>query len=143
MKIEAATTVFVEQTKIKKELEAKLRDCKDKLHEAGSFIASHFRETGWKQIKQSGYTIYEHRDLAISPSSGDFSDLTEIIRKSGKPELLTVGHQSFKAWCKERMYVKSVDDWEIDPRRLPMSMRNAVRMTERVTVRAVSSSKSA
>lgn len=120
---------YISLTARKRELEADLNAIRDALSALEAALLEEFLALGAQAVKSaSGVTVYLHRQLWANPTDGDYDRACQALIAAGLGELVQprFNTNTLSAWCRER---------DRAGEELPPSFRDAINVTERVSVR--------
>ena len=125
-----AVAEFITLTEAKRKLDAEKRDVQKRLDELSPIIIDDFHAHGRQSESRNGFCVYLSRDISIKSKTGDTADVVDKLRRARLGELIGLNHPKVRAWCKERLYNKNTDSWEIDESKLPPSLREVIQIED-------------
>jgi predicted DCC family thiol-disulfide oxidoreductase YuxK len=116
-------------TERKKAVKNSLDEVNAEIADVEAEIAARFRKDGTQSVNRNGTLVYMKRELTVRSTHG--TDATvEALRKARLSDLISVQHQRLKAWVRERMYNARTDNWELNEKKLPPSLRAVIKCEE-------------
>lgn len=128
--VDDAINQFVELTRRKRQLAAEQRDIQQSLDDLSRRIIGDFTDRGRQSVKQNGATVYLQRDISVKSKTGNTADVVDKLRRARLGELIGLNWPRVKSWVKERMHDDTTDTFELDPQKLPPSLREVVEVDE-------------
>lgn len=122
---------FIEASKLKKELEARLKDATAELKEYEEEMLAHFETLGVESLSSGDTTVYLHRQIWARAKDGDKDAVIHALKDTELADIVqeTFNTNTLSAWVRE---------CEREGRPIPDNLRDTLSITEDFSVRAVS-----
>lgn len=121
---------FIETSKLKKELEARLKDATSDLKEYEEHMLEYFEEMGVESISSGDTTVYLHRQLWARAKDGNKEAVIAALKGTELEDMVqeTFNTNTLSAWVRE---------CERDGRAIPDALKDSLSIVEDFSVRAV------
>ncbi len=122
---------FIEASKTKKELEARLKDAISDLKEEEEKLLAYFEELGVESLSSGDTTVYLHRQIWARAKDGNKDAVIHALKDTELADMVqeTFNTNTLSAWVRE---------CEREGRAIPDNLKDTLAITEDFSVRAVS-----
>ena len=122
---------FIEATKLKKDLDARLKDATADLKGYEEELLQHFEGLGVESLSAGDTTVYLHRQLWARAKDGNKEAVIHALKGTELEDMVqeTFNTNTLSAWVRE---------CEREGRAIPETLKDTLAITEDFSVRAVS-----